>query len=196
MLVPFFLAAAALTACSSASTTPANVAPPPAAFAAYCTGKLQKETPLLLPMGAGGWHGSGAVTAPAGSEFLLAAGFDNWEGYVILDGGGPAKLSADFRNGLINGTDFTSDCAPATAPTVSSRPPTVLLAKASFYASKDLSGPPCTLDAGTELTNSAFTTGGLSGENAATISSNEIAAKCKMTPAFSKDASFASLMRR
>jgi hypothetical protein len=133
-------------------------------------------------MGSGGWITDGS-TAGAGTTFLVSPDFGKWEGYVFASDGSPRKVDADFKTGLVKDTDFTSDCA--VDPSASSdKKHTVVLAKANIYANKDLTGTPCVIDAGTELTNYMFE-GGFSGP--ASISSNEIKAKCSLDKGYSSD---------
>ncbi len=163
----------------------------PEAFAKYCAGTLKTEHKLMTAMGPGGWMGDGSHHAPAGTTFYVAVSFGAWDGYVIQADGTPMQISApDFMAGLVKDTDFTSDCATDDKKTSSGG--SVLLATATFFADAELTGKPCTLDAGTELTSLSFSGGGA----VAWVSSAEITAECGFEPAYSEDILYASLIVR
>ncbi|MCC6900275.1 MAG: hypothetical protein IT377_14950 [Polyangiaceae bacterium] len=162
----------------------------PAAFSAYCTGTTKVAIDLQEAQGPAVWVGSNATgSAPAGSEFLVAASFDKWEGFVFESDGTPLRLDGDFQSGLVKDQDFTSDCAvDATTP----KTDTVLLANSHFYSTESLSGSACTLPAGTVLTNYSFMSAG----SVATVGSAEIAAQCSHQKAYSSDIVYGDLISK
>ena len=184
---------AALAACSSASSDGGpggGTASIPAAFSKYCSGKLATEQKIMHPMSGGGWMGTGDKIG-AGTPILLEADFSHWSAYAIMADGSPVKIDADFEKGLVLGTDFTSDCAPAKVPSFGdANVKNVTLAKATIYPNADLTGTACTLDAGTQFTNYSMSGGGSSSE----LSADELKAKCSMDKGYSKDLYTAELI--
>jgi hypothetical protein len=116
--------------------------------------------------------------------------FNLWGGYVIQSDGTPFQIDADFMKGLVAGTDFTSSCAPTTLP---SSGPNVVLADSKLYPNADLSGTECTIAAGTTLTNYSFSSVGTSG---ATISADEITAKCGVATMYAAEFPLTQLIAR
>jgi hypothetical protein len=144
----------------------------------------------MTEVGGGAWESDGTQHAGAGTPFLLAASFDRWGGFVITSDGTPMQISADFTKGLVAGTDFTSSCAPTTIP---SSGPNVLLADAKLYPNADLSGTECTITAGTTLTNYSFSSLGTA---SATISADEVTAKCGVATMYAAEFPLAQLVAR
>lgn len=181
VVAPFVLAA-----CSSSSDSgpsgpgSANLAP----FAKYCTGTLKVDKALKAPLGPGGWSSS-ATQAAAGSTILVAGDFGKFGGYVIQADGTPMQVDADFMKGLIKDTDFTSSCA-----TDANAGRLTLLSKATFYGKADLSGTPCTFDAGTQFSGYSFSGGGDVGQ----MSSPDIKAKCGFDTSYTKDLRYGNLI--
>jgi hypothetical protein len=184
-LVAVALPLAALAACSSSTDSgPGTSATIPAAFSKYCSATLKTEQKVMNPMGPGAWMGTGEKV-PAGTKILLSEDFSAWGGYAIKSDGGPLKISAaDRTKGLVKDVDFTSDCAPAAVPKFGDATiKTVTLAKATFYATKELTGTACTLEAGTEFSNYGITGGG----DVSEVFANQIKEKCSLDKAYSKD---------
>lgn len=180
---------AALTACSSASP-PGPADSPPAAFAKYCTGTLLVDKRLMKGMGANAWRSDGS-TAGAGTKFLVSPGYGQWEGFLILVDGAPAKLAVDYEKRLVKDTDFTSDCATDPAASHSSRE--VVLARSTIYPNKELTGTACVLEPGTEFTSYSFA-GGF--DVVAKVSSPEIKAQCGLDSGYTRDLLSAGLMEK
>ena len=188
----------ALAACSSSDGgggSPQGVIP--TAFTTYCTGTLKTDQKLMQSNGAGAWMGNGSMHASAGTPFLVSPDFGQWQGYVLAADGSATKIDLPFGKGLVKDTDFTSDCATDAALSDSFHQKTVILAASHVYASKDLSGDACTLDAGTAMTNYSFMSGGLGGGSSsdpALVGSDEIKAKCGYATGYTKDMVYATLV--
>ncbi|HEX8796764.1 MAG TPA: hypothetical protein VF765_37690 [Polyangiaceae bacterium] len=165
-----------MAACSSASTSSSGSGQQTgvggAAFSKYCTGTLLHDMPMMSVAAGDAWASSG-TQSPSGTDFLLSDEFQQWQGYVIQDDGTPAKVSA--TNGLVQGTDFSSSCAPKTIPDQFTTN-LVLLSDTKLYPKFDLSGTACTLPAGTVLTNYE-----IEGGTPVTVSAAEVTAKCGTT---------------
>jgi hypothetical protein len=169
---------------SSSGTTTTN-----AAFAKFCTGTLTHSTELEVAQPGGGYFGDGSQQVSAGTSFLLSDEIQTWQGYVIASDGTPSLLAADFSKGLVEGTDFTSDCAPTLTFTTSTH--AVLLRDTTLYPDQALTGTPCTLAAGTELTQLEFF-----GATPNSVSSKEISAKCGVSTAYAPSFLFGELVDR
>jgi hypothetical protein len=171
-----------MAACSSASSSTTGGAQhtgvDSAAFSKYCTGTLLHEMPLLAEQPGEAWGGNGSLQAPSGTDFLLSDEFQKWQGYVIQSDGTPAQITA--FNGLVQGTDFSSSCAPSTIPDQFTTN-LVLLADTTLYPHMDLSGTACTVPAGLALTNYEIL-----GGTPVTVSAAEISAKCGTTTMYAK----------
>ncbi len=181
-----------MAACSSASTSSSgsgeHTGVDGAAFSAYCTGTLLHEMPLMTEQSGDAWGGNGSLQSPSGTDFLLSDEFQQWQGYVIQDDGTPAKITA--FNGLVQGTDFSSSCAPKTIPdqfTASM----VLLTDTTLYPNMDLSGTACTLPAGLALTNYEIL-----GGTPVTVSAAEVTAKCGKTTMYAKTFATGQLLNK
>jgi hypothetical protein len=181
-----------MAACSSASSSPSgggqNTGVDSAAFSKFCTGTLLHEMPLMAEQAGDGWAGNGSLQAPSGTDFLLSDEFQQWQGYVIQNDGTTAKIST--FNGLVQGTDFSSSCAPKTIPDQFTAN-LVLLTDTTLYPSMDLSGKACTLPAGTTLTNYEIL-----GGTPVTVSAAEITAKCGTTTMYAKDFATGQLLNK
>src|SRR6185503_12999115 len=96
-LLPLASLALLVAACSSSSSSspagPGSSALAP--FAAYCTGTLSVDKPLMVAAGSGAWMSDGSH-ASAGTTFLVAYDFGGWNGYVIRTDGTPAQIDAGF----------------------------------------------------------------------------------------------------
>jgi len=182
----------AMAACSSASTSSSgsgqHTGVDGAAFSEYCTGTLLHEMPLMTEQSGEAWAGNGSLQSPSGTDFLLSDEFQKWQGYVIQNDGTPAKITA--FNGLVQGTDFSSSCAPSTIPDQFTAN-LVLLTDTTLYPNMDLSGTACTLPAGLALTNYE-TVGG----TPVTVSAAEITAKCGATTMYAKTFATGQLLNK
>lgn len=164
--------------------------------AKYCTGTLKTDQKLQTPMTWGGaWQGDGTLVAHAGAQFIVSAEFDQWLGYAMESDGTPVRISGDATKGLTKDVDFTSDCATDAKRTDAFSGHAVVLSPATLYANKELSGTPCTLDAGTELTNYSYA-GSLSPSDPISISANEIKAKCGLDQAYAKTLVYGQLIAK
>lgn len=177
----------ALSAGCSSSTSEATPASVPAALETYCTGKLLVAVKYQSPVG-GHWEGHGA-TLPAGSTVVLAEDFGHFGAFAFFDGT-PAKLDGDFTKGLAQGTDFESSCATKADRTLADF---VVLAKATLYPNKDLSGTPCTVPLGTKFKSYGYSS---SGAGAAEFQSDELAALCGFSKGYSSDLYYGRLLRK
>jgi len=146
------LALLASAACSSSSaglTRSSGTEPPPAIFSAYCTGTLnvevELEAPDPSPVSADAWLGNGTLHAGAGTTFLIASGSSEWTGFAFLSDGTPTMIDTSAA-GLVEGTDFSSSCAPAMPSILIQNQ--VLLADTTAYVNPDMSGKACALPAG------------------------------------------------
>lgn len=177
-LIPLLLASTVLVACSSASS-PGGASydgASEATFSAYCTGTLLQSEQLMSEGGGGSWQGNGSLSAPAGTPFLLASDIGQWNGFVVGADGTPYQVQpSGFPNGLVAGTDFSASCAPAGGP--SSPTVFVLVGETTLYPNADYSGTPCTLPAGTKLTNAGFSAAG-DPRSGAQLAADELQAKC------------------
>jgi hypothetical protein len=185
-----------LAACSSSDSGGSPQGVIPQAFASYCSGTLKTDQKLMTPMSGGGWMGNGSLHAAAGTPFLVSTEGGQWAGYVVQADGSVDKIDADFTKGLVRDTDFTSDCATDTALHDFASDKNVVLAKSTIYATKDLTGTACTLDAGTTMTNFNYASGGFGGSSSgpSTVGSDEIKAKCGFASGYTNDLEFASLI--
>ena len=184
-----FLSMAACSSASSSSTgSGERTGVDGAAFSAYCTGTLLREMPLMAEQAGEAWAGNGSLQAPSGTDFLLSDEFQMWQGYVIQSDGTPAKITA--FNGLVQGTDFSSSCAPSTIPDQFTAN-LVLLADTTLYPKADLSGTACTLPAGLALTNYEIL-----GGTPVTVSAAEITAKCGTTTMYAKTFATGQLLNK
>lgn len=172
--------------CSS-STSESTSTAIPAALDGYCTGKLLVATKVQSPAASGSWEGSGA-TLPAGTTFVVAVDFSSFGGFAFTNGA-PLKLAGDFIKGLALGTDFESSCATKPDRTLGDF---VLLSKATLFASKDLTGTPCTLPVGTKFKSYGYS----GGEGAASFESSELAALCGFAKGYSNDFHYGTLLRK
>jgi len=185
-------AALLAAACSSSSSSPSTshgseAGPIPQAFAAkWCTGTLKTDKELMPPQKGGGWLGDGSVHAPAGTTFLVSPEFGQWNGYAFLSDGTPAAIAGDIQTGLAAGTDFTSTCA--TDPNTMSTH-FILLAPAQLYAKADLSGTPCSLAVGLELTNAVY-----SGGDVPQLAGDQIQARCGFRTGYASTLSYGMLI--
>jgi hypothetical protein len=181
-----------MAACSSASSSPSGggqyTGVDSAAFSKYCTGTLLHEMPLMTEQAGDAWAGNGSLQAPSGTDFLLSDEFQKWQGYVIQNDGTTAKITA--FNGLVQGTDFSSSCAPSTIPDQFTTN-LVLLTDTTLYPSMDLSGTACTLPAGSTLTNYEIL-----GGTPVTVSAAEITAKCGTTTMYAKTFATGQLLNK
>jgi hypothetical protein len=181
-----------MAACSSASSSSSGSGEQTGvdgpAFSAYCTGTLLREMPLMTQQSGDSWAGNGSLQAPAGTDFLLSDEFQMWQGYVIQNDGTPAKITA--FNGLVQGTDFSSSCAPSTIPDQFTTN-LVLLADTTLYTNMDLSGTACTLPAGLALTNYEIL-----GGSPVSVSAAEITAKCGTTTMYAKNFATGQLLNK
>lgn len=180
------LLVAGTAACSSASDAPASTSIP-AALDTYCTGKLLVAKAYQSPTD-GYWEGNGA-TLPAGTVFVVAEDFGHYGGYAFLNGT-PAQLDGDFTKGLELGKDFESSCAKKPDRTNTDF---VLLAKATLYPGKDLSGAPCTVPLGTKFKSYGYSS---SGAGAAEFQSTELGALCGFEKGYTKDLYYGELLRK
>lgn len=176
-----------VAACSSDSDAGPPISSDLSRFARYCTGTLKVEKTLMVPVGAAAWMGDGSAKAPAGTTFLVAEGFSRFEGYVIRTDGSPAKISADFKAGLVKDVDFTSECADLAAADR-----TVLLSDATFFANPERTGTACKLEAATELTSFSFMSSG----DYAKVSAEQIKTTCALDVSYSSDIHYGSLLPR
>jgi len=183
-----FMAVLALSACSSDDDSSVEVSSDLSAFEGYCTGTLLKDQTLMTPMGPGGWQGNGSMVAPSGSKILVEASFDKWFGYVMLVGGGAAQVDEDFSAGLVLGTDFSSECATDPNAVESDF---VLLESATFFASQELSGEPCTLPAGASFQGHSYS---LQNGNIGKLTSSELEGACGFSTGYSNDIVFGDLV--
>jgi hypothetical protein len=158
-------------------------------FSPYCTAVLLVDEPIASATGAGGWKDDGTLQAPAGTTVLLTSGFDSLGGVAIQANGVPAELDTSGRT-FEAGIDFTSRCAPSTPAPNATR--ITLLRRSTFYASRDFSGPGCSLPAGTGLDECQYWTDGPTSPFEAT--SVEIQKQCRMQRAYSNDITFAALL--
>lgn len=172
--------------CSS-STPESTSTAIPAALEGYCTGTLRVATKVESPAAGGGWEGSGA-TLPAGTPFVVAVDFSRFGGFAFSNGA-PQKLDGDFIKGLVLGTDFESSCA--TKPD-RDKADFVLLAKATLFTSKDLTGSPCAIPAGTKFKSYGYS----GGEGPATFESSELTALCGFAKGYSNDFHYGALVRK
>lgn len=161
------------------------------AFGSYCTGTLNVDIRVGEPMGPGGWHFSSRMPeVSAGTAFLVASDWSKWDGYVVGTDGTPHKLYSDHDTGLLRDKHFSSSCA--TDAKLTDWGSMVLLADATFYPNKDLTGAPCVLPIATKLTSHGFASG--FGEDLATVSAEEIKVKCGLDDAFTKDMVYGELI--
>lgn len=159
-------------------------------FESFCTGTLKVEKDLMVPYGPGGWQGDGDLTVPAGTAFLLSQDFGRWEGYLVMDDGSAALINSDWDNGLVEGTDFTSDC-PGDINTVATA--FVVLQESRLYDNEALTGEACVLPPATVISQYSFSSG--MGE-AASLSSSDLHERCGFTDAHSDDLVYGRLVLR
>ncbi|HEY6464322.1 MAG TPA: hypothetical protein VIY73_29340 [Polyangiaceae bacterium] len=192
------LSSSALLACSSSSQGNASGydGATGAAFSAYCTGTLLQSEQLMSEGGGGSWEGDGALSAASGTPFLLASNVSAWDGYVIAGDGTPYEVQASgFPSGLVEGTDFSASCAPTGGPSSTSF--FVLLGATTLYPNADFSGTPCTLPAGTQLTNASFSASGSDPTSGAQLSADELSSKCGVAGImYGKEIPFADLFAK
>jgi len=163
----------------------------PAAFSAYCTATLQTTQPVYAEGPSGSWIQQGTQSASAGTAFLLEASLGSWDGFVFAADGTPSKIEP--ANGtLVEGTDFTSGCAPTMVPPQTSTV-MVLLADATLYPDASLTGTPCTMPAGTAITNEMFT---INAQYVAQLTSPEVQSKCGVSTAYANKVAFGQLITK
>lgn len=187
-------AVASLVGCSGSDSEDSIETGSLEAFSSYCTGTLKESMRVGDSTQPGGWTFSN--TSPrvgSGTSFLVASDWNKWSGYVILADGTPAKLEADELgpgpgSGLIVDHDFTSACATEDKKTDFGS--MVLLADATFHASKDLSGTPCTLPVATKLTSHGFS----GGTEVAMVSADQIESACGLKSGYTKDLVYGALI--
>jgi len=163
----------------------------PAGFSAYCTGSL------LTPQAIQKWTGVdsfvSAGTAPVGTSIYPVYSIgSHWAAVVIGADGSAAETPAAS---LVPGTDFSTSCKTDNVAMTSVH--AVLVQKASFYADASLSGNPCIVAAGTDVTGDTisplFGDGGL---YASVIMGDRINAACGMSKAYSPDIAFENLVSK
>lgn len=165
-----------------------------ATFSSYCTGTLLQSEQLMSEGGGASWQGDGSLTAPKGTPFLLASDIGQWNGFVIGADGTPYQVQAPgFPNGLVEGTDFSASCAPSGGP--SSPSVFVLLAATTLYPNADYSGTPCTLPAGTRITNGGFSAAG-DPRAGGQLSGNEVQAQCGAATMYGKEIPYGDLIAK
>lgn len=111
-------------------------------FSEACTATLLQPVALQERTGPERWTLTAAM-GQVGQQVLLATDRVNWHGYLFVDGEVTARVAtAPFQLG----THFSADCAgePVDAETEK-----VVLMDSTLYESKDLSGTPCIVEAGT-----------------------------------------------
>jgi hypothetical protein len=164
-------------------------------FSAYCTGTLLQTEQLMSKGGGASWQGTGALSAPAGTPFLLAADIGDWNGFVIGADGTPYQVQASgFPNGLVEGTDFSASCAPSGGP--SSPTAFVLVGTTTLYPNADYTGTPCTLPGGTQLTDAGFSAAG-DPRSGGQLSATELQSKCGVSGVmYGKEIPFGDLFSR
>jgi hypothetical protein len=190
---PFLLLGLAACSASASPSSPSTFASDLSAFSGYCTGTLKTEQDVLKRIGVG-WRGDGTLRAPAGTKILLAVDFEKWEGYALLADGTPARLDVDFQTGLVKDKDFTSECAVDADLSRDTRKHFVVLAPATLYKDKELTGSPCAIEQGFALTDGHSYQGGL--EPVASVGGSGIQTKCGYSPGYTKEFAFGMLVPR
>lgn len=194
VLAPMILAAIGLAACSApADQVVVETTAVPTALTKYCVGTLSVEVQLMDRSGADGWVGDGSLRAAPGSAFLLALTNGErveFEGYAFDASGAPHRLVSDSTTGLVRDRHFTTDCDLQYAL---ERRRKVVLVPATVYASRDLTGTPCRLAAGTEFTDLVVIGGGSASKS---FMSSELGPLCGFETGHSADVLFPSLIPR
>ncbi len=184
---------ASLAGCSSSSTpAAASFIDPAKVYAAGCTATLSVARTLETPMSGGGWSGDGTLHAPVGTTFLLTSDFNTFGGIAILNDGTPAEIDVDFTTGLVAGTDFSSTCAPATAPSTTHF---VILANSHVYPTAALTGTACVLPAGTELRAYSYESG-LDSTTPPQLGGADVQTKCGFQTGYTSDLVYADVVGR
>jgi len=154
------------------------------AFDDFCTGTLTVDKDLMVPWSTGGWQSSNLV-AHAGTKFFLEQDFGKFQGYVFQPDGSATQIDAEWNTGLVQGTDFISDCDLTNVTTHF-----VLLQDSNFYASEDLAGEPCTIPAGTQFSSYSFSSMG----DVATFSGDKLESLCGLEESFTTDILYGKLV--
>ena len=202
---PFFAAAAglslaALLGCSSSPPLETFSGAKSATFSAYCTGLLSRGTPAMDLKSGQGWVADGSLQIPGGTTVLLSYELTGqldaaWMAYALEDDGTPHKLDTA---GLVDGQDFTSDCAPDGSVDAGSLD-AVVLADTTFYpqASSDgfLSGNACTVPAGTKLSSLTSPAGSTVG-SAVELDSPSLRAECGTSTMYASAVALGELVSR
>jgi hypothetical protein len=162
--------------------TPTPLGDPPAVFTKYCQGTLLKEQKGARPIGAGGWSGNASLSVPVGTKVIMgAASATSWHAYAFEVDGTP-RFVGDYVDGLVIGTDVTTDCTYDRA-----RVHFTLLRDTHFYADTAMTGMACLVPAGTEFTSHTYAAPG-------NFSSAELEPLCGYTAGHTPDASYADLL--
>lgn len=184
----------ALTACSSdddgGSGGSFGEMSIPATFSAYCTGTLLVEQTMMRPAGSGSWLGRGQKV-PAGTKVLLEANWDHWEHGYTFDSTGVIRAEGDFVKGLVVDVDVSTDC-PTPDPLDGKAHPLVILEQSTIYATKDLTGTPCTLEVGSTFSGYSYAFTG----TAAQFKSSDLTAICGFDTGYSTNLTYAKLVAK
>lgn len=154
-------------------------------FDNVCRGTMVHPATVLPSQGPGQWGGVEPPQLAASQPFMLASSGGRIEGYIALPGNQVGQIQGDFTKGLLQGTDFTTDCNLAGEAKLTT------LRAATFYANPDLTGEPCAVAIGTRFPDHSFSrvAGG-----PATFSSTLLLKICGFQQGYTLDLIYGSLL--